>query len=112
MKEYTFEITLKIKVETSPALKMLAFFIEDKEIIPDSLNFKINKCLKNQVNLTVKENKVSVKKLTTINIKTTPFSICALSALDKSVTFMGKRNAINLNRVCKEKNYLNLICFN
>ena len=32
-------------------------------------------------------------------INTEPNSICALSAIDKSVTLMGSRNAINLDKV-------------
>ncbi len=83
----------------SPELNLLTFIVQDNEIIADHLNMKINQCLANKVELKLSENKVNIKKQTTINITTEPFGLCAIAAIDKSVSFMGTRNDIKLNKV-------------
>lgn len=52
-----------------------------------------------QVNLSLQETTLRVSKRAEIEIKSEPNSICALSVIDKSVTFMGMRNTIDLSKV-------------
>ena len=47
--ESVYELSFRISHEMSPNIKVLAFYMEDQEIIPDSVNYKINKCFKNEV---------------------------------------------------------------
>ena len=42
---------MKAISDLSPQAKILVFFIDDGEIIPDSLNIKVNKCFRNKVYL-------------------------------------------------------------
>ena len=40
---------MKATSDLSPQAKILVFFIDDGEIIPDSMTIKVNKCFKNKV---------------------------------------------------------------
>ena len=104
----------------SPDLRVLVFFVQDGEIIPDNSEIKVNKQLRHNVNFKfsitflkyfnffkfnqkvnfyIKEKNLQVGTNANIQIKSEPNSICALAGIDKSVTFMGKRNAIDLDSV-------------
>jgi hypothetical protein len=47
--ESIYELSLRISTEMSPNLKVLVFYVDGQEIIPDSVNYKINKCFENEV---------------------------------------------------------------
>jgi hypothetical protein len=49
--------------------------------------------------LLVEENELTVGNLAYIKLRGQSNSICGLSAIDKSVTFMGKRNSIDFDQV-------------
>lgn len=49
--ELKFRVSFSITEEMTPLLNLLVFFVHNDEIIPDSYEFKINKCLKNKVKL-------------------------------------------------------------
>ena len=49
MYESVYELSFRISDEMSPDLKVLVFYTQGQEIIPDSVNYKINKCFRNQV---------------------------------------------------------------
>lgn len=103
--EYTFDFEFQVTSEMSSGLKILVYKIEDTEIISDSISLTVEKCLENSVEILLNKISVAVKNKVTIGVKTEPLSLCAISAIDKSVTFMGKRNEIKLEKV-------NLIKFN
>ncbi len=47
----SFEFSLLITENESPELQILVFYIVKNEIIPDRINVKIQKCVKNKVYL-------------------------------------------------------------
>lgn len=52
-----------------------------------------------KVNLSLQESSLRVGRRASFEIKSEPNSICALTGIDKSVSFMGARNSIDLNKV-------------
>ena len=97
--EDSLDLTIKVTSEMSPEFKLLVYFINDREIVADSVTFKVKQCLKNKVDLLLKQEVVQVGKLVGITLKSDPNSVCALAAIDKSVSFMGKRNSIDFEKV-------------
>lgn len=97
--EYTFNMDFEVTSEMSPDLRVLVFFVDNTELIADHVSLAVEKCLRNKVDIILKKNSTTVKQQTLIGIKSSPMSICALSAIDKSVSFMGERNAIKLSQV-------------
>ncbi len=83
----------------SPELKVLVFAVQGGEIIPDHMKLMVEKCLTNKVDIMLSKKSISVKQNLKLEIKTEPSSVCGISAIDKSVSFMGKRNAIRLEQV-------------
>ena len=73
--------------------------IDEKEIIPDRLGIKFEQCLSNSVDISLDKDVVGVKEKVSLNISTQPLALCALSAIDKSVMFMGKRNEVKMDAV-------------
>lgn len=49
--EYTFELSFDLLAQMSPRLSILAYFIYQNEIIPDSLEIDIPKCFENKVKI-------------------------------------------------------------
>jgi hypothetical protein len=101
--EYEYKLELNLSEEMSPELKLLAFFVNNKEIIPDSVSLKLNRCFKNKIDFTLSSKTLQVGKRVTMSVKSEPNSICALTAIDKSVTFMGSRNSVNIQNVRRFK---------
>ena len=83
----------------SPESRLLVFFTHENEIVPDAMNFKMNKCFRNRINFELATNSIRVGRRLNLTIRTEPKSLCALTAIDKSVTFMGKRNSIDIEKV-------------
>ena len=51
--------------------------------------------------MSLQESSLRVGRRASFEIKSEPNSICALTGIDKSVSFMGARNSIDLNKVNK-----------
>lgn len=100
--EYTFDMDFEVTSEMSPDLRVLVFFVDNIELIPDHVSLTVEKCLRNKVGIILQKSSTTVKQQTLIGIKSSPMSICALSAIDKSVSFMGERNAIKLDKVFRK----------
>ena len=47
--EYLLELKIKITSDLSPVFKLLTYIVINEEIIPDSLNINVKKCLENKV---------------------------------------------------------------
>jgi hypothetical protein len=97
--EYEYELELRISEEMSPEFKLLTFFVDNQEIIPDSASINLDRCFKNKINFTLGSKTLQVGKRVEMSIKSEPNSICAITGIDKSVTFMGQRNSVNIQKV-------------
>ena len=51
------------------------------------------------MDLRIDQNSVQIGNKIQLQINTSPKSLCTLSAIDKSVTLIGKRNSVNLEKV-------------
>ncbi len=83
----------------SPDLKVLMFAVQSGEIVPGHVGLSVEKCLRNKVDIILSKKSTSVKQSLKLAVRTEPLSVCAISAIDKSVSFMGKRNAVRLEEV-------------
>jgi hypothetical protein len=88
----------------SPECRVLVFYVNDREIIPDSTRIAVNKCFRNKVDLTLDKSETQVANTVNMILTAEPDSLCAINAIDKSVTFMGARNSIETDQVFE---YLN-----
>lgn len=97
--EFDFDIEFQVVNKPSSELQLLVFVIDGKEIIPDRMSIKVEQCLGNRVDISLDKDAVSVKDKVSLNITTSPLALCAFSAIDKSVMFMGKRNEVKMENV-------------
>lgn len=88
----------------SPELNLLTYFTHDNEIIPDTLTIEIPKCLENKVLLDLGQSNVRPGRFLNFTLISQPNSLCALSAIDKSVSFMGTRNNVDTAKVFLKNN--------
>jgi hypothetical protein len=94
-----FELSFRITEEMSPELRVLVFYVQEREIIPDAITINVNKCFRNQVDLTLDKSETQVANTVNMVITAEPDSLCAINAIDKSVTFMGARNSIETEQI-------------
>ena len=114
-------MSVLVNEKMSPEFSILVYYVSTGEVIPDSVIIPVKKCLKNKVNdfkidknlvivlfmillklkviLEINEPIVKTGEEVKIKLMGEPKSVCAISAIDKSVSFMGKRNAIDLETV-------------
>ncbi|RNA09103.1 alpha-2-macroglobulin 1 [Brachionus plicatilis] len=96
--EYIFELSFDLVAQMSPRLSILAYFIYENEIIPESLELDIPKCFENKVHFLMNKNNLRPGRFVNFSIVSDPNSICAWSAIDKSVSFMGNRNTLDIQK--------------
>ncbi|XP_051011605.1 murinoglobulin-2-like [Acomys russatus] len=83
--------TLEIPVEFSmaPVAKLLIYTIlPDGEVIADSVNFEIEKCLLNKVDLSFKPDQSLPASQAHLHVTASPQSLCGLRAVDQSVLLL------------------------
>jgi hypothetical protein len=97
--EYEYELELTPSDEMSPEFKLVAYFMSKNEIIPDSISLKLDRCFKNKVDFYLSSKTIQVGRRVELSVRSEPGSICAISAIDKSVSFMGPRNSVNIQNV-------------
>ena len=100
LRRRSYHLSFKLIAAYAPKLRVLAFHLSDgAEIIPDSLAIPVTPCLRNSVELLLSDKQVQIGSRVRMQLIGHPGSLCGLSAIDKSVTFMGKRNGIDLPKV-------------
>ncbi|EDK99670.1 murinoglobulin-1 precursor [Mus musculus] len=85
------KFALEIPVEFSmvPMAKMLIYTIlPDGEVIADSVNFEIEKCLRNKVDLRFSTSQSLPASQTRLQVTASPQSLCGLRAVDQSVLLL------------------------
>ena len=95
-------MTIPANPYLSPELNVLVFYVINNETILDVLKMNIEKCTKNTAAIILSNTSVETGSNVKIKINSNAGSFCSLSAIDKSVTFMGKRNSIDLENVWNE----------
>ncbi|XP_014672170.1 PREDICTED: alpha-1-inhibitor 3-like [Priapulus caudatus] len=100
-KVVSFDLELDITHEMAPNVKLLVFRVAAergrgaaKEIIADSRQIDIEKCLRNKVSISFDEREQTPGSGATLQIRASPRSLCAVGVVDKSVTLLADSNPI------------------
>ncbi|KAJ1122194.1 hypothetical protein NDU88_000697 [Pleurodeles waltl] len=96
----TFMLSLHISIDIAPLAKMLILaFLPSGEVIADTANFKVAKSFNNKVNLHFTHAEGLPASLTSLKVKASPGSLCALRAVDKSVLLMKPEKELTVDSV-------------
>ncbi|XP_047404632.1 pregnancy zone protein-like isoform X2 [Sciurus carolinensis] len=85
----TFSFSFQVEVDIAPTAQILLYTIlPNGEIIADTQKLEIENCLANKVNLSFSSAQGLPASDTYLKVTATPFSLCALRAVDHSVLLM------------------------
>uniref|UniRef100_A0A8D2CY07 Pregnancy zone protein n=1 Tax=Sciurus vulgaris TaxID=55149 RepID=A0A8D2CY07_SCIVU len=85
----TFSFSFQVELDIAPTAQILLYTIlPNGEIVADTQKLKIENCLANKVNLSFSSAQGLPASNTHLKVTATPFSLCALRAVDHSVLLM------------------------
>nr|XP_026236338.1 pregnancy zone protein-like isoform X1 [Urocitellus parryii] len=85
----TFSFSFQVEPDIAPTAQILLYTIlPNGEIIADTQKLEIENCFANKVNLSFSSVQGLPASDTHLKVKATPFSLCALRAVDQSVLLM------------------------
>ncbi|NXP49589.1 A2MG protein, partial [Heliornis fulica] len=85
----TFQLTFPVEPAIAPQARMLVYTISPNgEVIANSADFKVESCFPNKVRLNFVPKEGLPASNTHLKLHTSPRSLCALRAVDKSVLLM------------------------
>ncbi|XP_070557715.1 alpha-2-macroglobulin-like isoform X2 [Ptychodera flava] len=95
-----FTLTLPIGREMAPDCKLLLYYIRgDGEVIADSIKFKVQQKLENEVKLQFAEDETLPGASTQLEVTAAPGSLCAIGVIDKSVHLMKTGDQLTKDKV-------------
>ncbi|XP_075072211.1 alpha-2-macroglobulin-like isoform X2 [Mixophyes fleayi] len=84
-----FTFPLPVNVNTAPLAKVLVYlFLENNEVIADSVSFKVDRCFANKVKHSFSVTEALPGSPVELTLSTLPNSLCALRAIDASVLLL------------------------
>ncbi|XP_027533420.1 alpha-2-macroglobulin isoform X2 [Neopelma chrysocephalum] len=96
----TFQLTLSVEAAIAPLARMLVYTTSPSgEVIASSADFQVESCLPNKVRLNFLPKEGLPASNTHLKLHTTPRSLCALRAVDKSVLLMKPENELSPSSV-------------
>ncbi|KAL2311201.1 hypothetical protein Nmel_002893 [Mimus melanotis] len=96
----TFRLSFPVKAATAPVAQMLVYTISPSgEVIASSEDFQVEMCLPNKVRLSFVPKEGLPASDTHMQLHTSPRSLCALRAVDKSVLLMKPENELSPSSV-------------
>ncbi|KAM9230694.1 ovostatin-like [Dugong dugon] len=105
----TFSIPIEVSAELAPSATMLVYTLHPGgEMVADSTQFKIEKCLKNEVNLNFSEEKSSPGSDISLHVSAASNCLCALWAIDESVLLLRNYNQLSAESVYSKLYYRQL----
>ncbi|XP_014674826.1 PREDICTED: ovostatin-like [Priapulus caudatus] len=97
----SFNLEFNVTHEMAPQIKLLVFHVVQgsgndatKEIIADSREIDVEKCLRNKVSISFAEREQTPGSEAMLQIRASPRSLCAVGVVDKSVTLLADSNPI------------------
>ncbi|XP_075409473.1 pregnancy zone protein-like [Tenrec ecaudatus] len=82
-------LSFKVESDIAPVAQMIVYTVLPKgEVVADIQTFKIDKCFANKVNLSFSSAQSMPASNTYLKVKGSPFSLCALHAVDQSLMLM------------------------
>lgn len=94
-----FQLKLKLDPKIISDAQLLLYYVHRKnsEVIADSKNIHVEKCLHNKVESNWKDNNLYPGEVAALRIKSAPNSLCAVTAVDKSNFFLGYNKPLNVH---------------
>ncbi|XP_010083348.1 PREDICTED: alpha-2-macroglobulin-like, partial [Pterocles gutturalis] len=85
----TFQLTFPVEAAIAPLARMLVYATSPSgEVIASSSDFQVESCLPNKVRLSFVPKEGLPASSTRLQLRTSPRSLCALRAVDKSILLM------------------------
>ncbi|NWX48157.1 A2MG protein, partial [Steatornis caripensis] len=96
----TFHLTFPVEAAVAPLARMLAYTISPSgEVIASSADLRVESCFPNKVRLNFAPKEGLPASNTRLQLHTTPRSLCALRAVDKSVLLMKPEDELSPSSV-------------
>ncbi|XP_009681138.1 alpha-2-macroglobulin isoform X1 [Struthio camelus] len=96
----TFLLTFPVEAAIAPLARMLAYTTSPSgEVITSSADFQVESCLPNKVSLSFAPQEGLPSSNTRLQLHTSPRSLCALRAVEKSVLLMKPEDELSANSV-------------
>ncbi|KAL1422269.1 hypothetical protein MTO96_022148 [Rhipicephalus appendiculatus] len=96
----SFEFELEPDYSYVPRVKVLAFYVRpDGEVIADSEQFEVEKCLQNNVTMRFGSEVVQPATSAAIHLNGSPRSYCGVGVVDKSVHLLKQDNQLTKDKV-------------
>ncbi|XP_059479116.1 alpha-1-inhibitor 3-like [Neocloeon triangulifer] len=92
-------LKLNVKPNLAPEAKIVVYYVSNSEIVASSLKVDIKKCLQHTVHSEFSERRVEPGQKVTLSLIAGANSLCALSAVDKAVTFLDRNRALSVEKV-------------
>lgn len=99
-KLFEFELSIDVTPEMSPSAKLLIYYTRaDREVVSTYRDLKIDHCFQNQVDASWKKSEIYPGEEGQLEVKAAPKSLCSISAVDKSSSFLGKSSKITKEQI-------------
>ncbi|NWW72563.1 A2MG protein, partial [Climacteris rufus] len=96
----TFQLTFSVEAAIAPVADMLVYTtLSSGEVIASSEHFQVEMCFPNKVRLSFAPKEGLPASNTRLQLHTSPRSLCALRAVDKSVLLMKPENELSPSSV-------------
>lgn len=96
--KYTFMLSSRTSV--SPMVRLIVFYIrDDGEVVADSQEIKIVKCLLHRVKLKFGTQKSYPGSETSVRLEASPHAVCGVGIVDKSVDLLKRGNALSKEKI-------------
>nr|QTP96550.1 adult cement protein 5 [Chelonibia testudinaria] len=93
-------VTVRLGFNVSPTFKLLVYYVNSLgEVVSDSRAFDVEKCFQNQVSVAWNKKQVEPGEQATLEIRGAPYSLCGVSALDRSVELLSDKNKLTAENI-------------
>ncbi|XP_012231026.1 alpha-2-macroglobulin-like protein 1 isoform X2 [Linepithema humile] len=101
---HRFPLSVKITPSMAPVSELLLYYVRpDGEIIATTYSIKVGHCFENKVKTAWHTDAQTPGTATQYHVEAAPWSLCGISAVDKSTRFLGsKANLINADQAFKQ----------
>lgn len=87
-KAHSHHFQLKVKHSFAPTARLLAWMVFNNETVADTLALSVHKCFPNKVSVGFEHEQELPGAMSTLSIRASPGSLCALRVVDKSVLLL------------------------
>lgn len=103
-------LDLPITPEMSPGFHLLVYHVlPDGEVVADNMQFSVDPCFDNTVEMTFSETSVLPGDSVNIELKAEAGSVCGVGIVDKSVNILGGNHQVTPEFIFKKIDELNIV---